>query len=244
MKKQVLDELSQIIEIAKKSKKVKLNEQEERNFKYVDPKKMWGLIHEWSQKIVYNLPNGTFPKDIIRKIFKYMSAKDYYRLAHGLCRKTREWIKEDITILKLTLQYSPSRSGVYFYPFYNVVYKNDIGTKEMKIRLGKNIEKLKRGYFAQRGVSYRSKSLDMSISNDHETSYSTFPLHGSRNYNPVEFSPNEKGNYLLKYESIMKVETYWKSAGKIGFIKSASDGAANSSSFAYVEITFLKNPTS
>lgn len=109
----VINDVETLLSLAKKKRKI-LKPNDILEMHSIDASELWNLLQQYSLK----LSTKKVPSDIMRMIFRLMPAKDYYRIASQLNHKYRMWVREDVTIVKLSIEYHP-----YFYHFY---YANKI----------------------------------------------------------------------------------------------------------------------
>lgn len=107
--KRVIDDMERIIDLAKKKRKV-LKQKDINEFKSIEANEVWDLLTHYTLK----LQAEKVPCDILRVIFRYLPAEEYYRIASSLNRKFRDWVHEDVTFIKFSLDYHDKGHKIYY----------------------------------------------------------------------------------------------------------------------------------
>jgi hypothetical protein len=119
MKRQVIDELDRFV------KYLRTNDSNESDlpqepFQYIDAVQLTQLSLGWSQRNIFAY---AFPLDVLRTIFRYLTPKEYFRYAHSLCKRMRQYMLEDVVILSLHIGSERKRYSLYnFFNAHNLSY--------------------------------------------------------------------------------------------------------------------------
>lgn len=194
---EVLDEMILFVKDARslsKKKKQDLSKKVLDKYHHIDAKQLLNLIKEWSDKNVFShLYKGAFPSDLVRKIFQHMSATDYFRCAHGVSQKCREWIDEDLRIIELSVQKSKTiknGSSSVFYHYYAFVFKNDFDEFIKSGIINVNNESLKRSNM--HNISFNITSYQLLSKYDHNKRIKLYDSYSDKmiGYGYIHFNRN------------------------------------------------------
>lgn len=143
----VVNEIETILQLAKKGRK-RLNPKDIERCSSIDAKKLWGLIRDW-------IEGCKIPIDVIRLIFQNMSATNYWKCGVRLCKKMNSYVKDDLAIVKVEIDYTVSKSvkagcSSTKYTYKSVIFIQDyLANKKMDLLFQPKygcIDKLKRKY--------------------------------------------------------------------------------------------------
>lgn len=107
--KRVINDMEKIIDLAKKKRKV-LKKKDINELKSIDAIEVWNLLNHYTLK----LRTEHVPSDILRMIFRYLPAEEYYRIASSLNHKFRDWVHKDVTIIKFSIDYRDKGYKIYY----------------------------------------------------------------------------------------------------------------------------------
>jgi hypothetical protein len=107
--RRVVDDMEYIIGLAKKKRKV-LNKKDISALKAIDANEVWTLLNHYTLK----LRTSEVPFDIMRMIFLYLPAKEYYRIASALNHKFRDQVHKDVCVIKFSIDYRNKCYNVYY----------------------------------------------------------------------------------------------------------------------------------
>jgi len=224
--KRVIDDMEHIIGLAKKKRKV-LNKKDLSALKAIDANEVWALLNHYTLK----LRTTEVPSDILRMIFRYLSAKDYYRIASALNHKFRDWVHKDVRIIKFSIDYRNKCYNIYYpdritYPYSFTFSKTP-----------QNVSYQRRKFYLKDGSKDYNSKLFFRVQLKLNGSLDNYLDRWKEIYidNEMILRKYSTGfEYVTKKISQVKVESFWKNPkGKI-FNQFASP---KSSIYDHVNIT-------
>jgi hypothetical protein len=160
---------------------------------------------EWSQRNIFAY---AFPLDVLRTIFRYLTPQEYFRYAHSLCKRMRQYLIVDVFITRVVI--GSDRKRYEFFNFH-ALQNFSLDGIQLKFELPELRYKIWKRYNTY--IDRVAIHLDGNLPSC-EKIYRTV----SSSHNPCNYS----------------MATFWKSPGKKTCIKRDDESPAMTSHFSHL----------